>query len=412
VSGVGVAAPEAAAPLSFAELLGLDVVRVTRADVLDAGRAFARPPWSDLSAESPDWRLRIGPGVLIGARKSARQMVREFEMAELGRHATAKAWALFLADDPEWRSSAPPFREVTGWSLKSRANMVKTLALLDWSPLTDSGRATAMVTLTYPADWTTVAPSGKTVKRHVKAFVRRFSRAWGEPIVAAWKLEFQLRGAPHIHILMAPPHGVAGQAHARPAAGDGLPFNRWLSVVWADIVNHPDAVEYMKHLGAGTNVDYAEGLRYRDPKRLSVYFGKHGAARSKEYQNIVPAPWRAPGRGPGRFWGYWGLKRAAADVELGRDDYYLAMRILRRYSSHVQVWDRERGRMVWTRAMQPAKQRWKDVDRETGEVIWRKRRRRRRARRFDHDVGFVLVNNGASVARQLARALEVCGVRK
>src|SRR5207249_5060118 len=59
---------------------------------------------------------------------------------------------------------------------------------------------------------------------------------------------------------------------------------------------------------AGTGVDYAEAHKCSDPKRLAVYFGKHGQYRSKEYQHNVPEAWQAPGKGPGRFWGYWGLK--------------------------------------------------------------------------------------------------------
>ena len=55
-------------------------------------------------------------------------------------------------------------------------------------------RLPAMLTLTYPGDWLTVAPDGETVKRHFTALAKRYERTWGEPLVCIWKLEFQDRG--------------------------------------------------------------------------------------------------------------------------------------------------------------------------------------------------------------------------
>jgi hypothetical protein len=317
----------------------------------------------------------------------------------------------WLAADPDWLLKAMPGREVTSWSGKSRANMVRTFSSLDWSPvhdLAEAGRVAAMATLTYPGSWEVVAPDGKAVKRHMRALRRRYRRAWGESVIGMWKLEFQRRGAPHVHIFMVPPHGRAGGR----AAGAGLAFRYWLSVVWADIVDHPDPLEYQKHLAAGTAVDYAEALKCTDPKRLAVYFSKHGQYRDKEYQHNVPELWQAPGAGPGRFWGYWGVKPLVAAVELSGSDYVLAARIMRRYASRVRVWDELAGSWKYVRAMTPAKPR-KDVDHATGEVVWRKRRRRMRVRRFaESGSGFLVVNDGPALAHQLARALQVCGGRQ
>jgi hypothetical protein len=251
-----------------------------------------------------------------------------------------------------------------------------------------------------------VAPDGKTVKQQVRVWKERYRRAWGESVMGAWKLEFQHRGAPHVHIFMVPPHG---RARGR-GVGAGLAFRYWLSVVWADVVSHPDPVEYQKHLAAGTGVDYVEALKCTDPKRLAAYFGKHGQWRSKEYQHIVPELWQAPGKGPGRFWGYWGVKPLVAEVEQSGADYQLAARILRRYAARVRVWDKPSGKWIYTRAMTPTKPMRRDVDVVTGEVVWRRRRRRVRARRFSQNgSGFLLVNDAPALARQLARAIEVCG---
>lgn len=378
-----------------------------RGSVLAAAQSFGENAWSSRAEESPLARLKITPGVLVLTRTSVRQIVRAEQLARLSRDAMANAAGLFLAEDENWRRKDLPPRSVAAWSGKSRANMVKTFASLDWSPITglaDQGRLPAMVTLTYPSDWETVAPDGRTLKQHVRVWLLRYKRAWGESVAGAWKLEFQGRGAPHVHIFMAPPHG---RARGR-GVGAGLVFRHWLSAVWADVVNHPDAVEYMKHLSAGTAVDYAEALKCEDPKRLAIYFGKHGQYRTKEYQHIVPEPWQAPGKGPGRFWGYWGMKPLVQPVNMRPGDYKMAARILRRYSERTRVWDKSAGQWQWTRTMASVKGKRKDVDLDTGEVIWRKHRRRMRVRRFASGSGFLLANDAPGLAVQLARALEVC----
>jgi hypothetical protein len=129
---------------------------------------------------------------------------------------------------------------ITEWSRRSRAQLVARLSDLDYTHLygryrscTDcgagysfelercptcrstehtlldrSGRLPAMLTLTYPGDWVTVAPDGETVKRHLAALGKRYRRAWGEPLVAVWKLEFQRRGRPSLSPVHHPADGV------------------------------------------------------------------------------------------------------------------------------------------------------------------------------------------------------------
>ena len=92
----------------------------------------------------------------------------------------------------------------------------------------------------------------------------------------AWAVEgeFQGRDAPHFHLLMTPPHGKSST---------GLHFRQWVSQAWAEVVGHPDSEQFRKHVGAGTKVNYAEGLRCRDSKRVAIYFTKHGQFKAKEY---------------------------------------------------------------------------------------------------------------------------------
>ena len=397
-----------------------------REDVVSAARAFGETPWTSLDEESSLPRLKVSFGSVSLTRTSVAQEVRAGELAHMRQVAKVNIAGHFLAEDLDWQWKQVPGREITEWSYKSRLNMVRTLASLDWTSLLDQqrqGRAPAYVTLTYPGggpgEWLVTAPDGKTVKRHLRAFQLRYRRAWAERIVSPWKFEFQEREAPHVHLLMCPPHG---RARGR-GVGAGLSFKHWLSAVWADIVNDPDPVRYMNHLAAGTQVDYKKGLECTDPKRVAIYFGKHAQFRDKEYQHIVPEAWREPGRGPGRFWGYWGLEPLVVSAELTGDDYVLAARILRRYAERVQVWscklagqlcDARKGhkptcQRVWVRAMQPVKRLRKDVDYLTGEVVWRKHRRRARVRRFaQRGSGFLITNDGPALAHQLARAIEVC----
>lgn len=218
---------------------------------------------------------------------------------------------------------------ITEWSRRSRTRLVRAIAELDFSKLM-AGDPCAMVTLTYARDWLSAAPNGKATKQHLRLFQLAWRRRWGSSLVGVWKLEFQRRGAPHVHILTVPPRSKH--------------FRAWLSQTWADIVDHQDPVDRARHLLAGTAVDYAEGARCRDPRRCAVYFLKHSSKTvdSKEYQHIVPEAWRELGQGPGRFWGYWGLRKSTVTLELDPADFVSVRRVLRR-------WGEANGRRVFRR---------------------------------------------------------------
>lgn len=384
----------------------------TPARLREAAALFdARPAWA--GEEGPRPRIVLAAGLLRVTAPDLARRERTQERAEIARQKTVDQLAGYL-DRGEEVPEQEPTREITEWSRKSRANMVAALCELDYRPLlADPSRLPAMVTLTYPGDWLTVAPDGKTAKRHLQALRKRFVKAWGRDLHAVWKLEFQARGAPHFHLLMVPPHGRARTpgARARKAAwvGAGHPFRLWLSEVWADIVNHPDPEERARNLRAGTGVDFAEGLRASDPKRVAVYFTKHGAFSAKEYQNRVPEEWQAPGRGPGRFWGYWGLRRRTVAVEVTPEQATWAGRIVRRWA-RAQGTTRE---VVVTRTKGGAiRSEFAEVEGLAGATTVEcrqttRRRVRRRVRRLRNGRGFVSVNDGAAFAGQLAHALDL-----
>jgi hypothetical protein len=278
--------------------------------------------------------------------------------------------------------------------------MCRTFAELDYSPLVGSGRVPAMVTLTYPGDWEVVAPDGASVKRHMVLWRKRFQREYGEAARYIWKLEFQRRGAPHIHLWMAPPMSPGRT---------GRSFSQWLSETWAQIVNHPDAEQKARHRLAGTAIDVRNGLKACDPKRLAIYFSKHSSPNlggDKEYQHIVPELWRQPGRGPGRFWGVYGLRKAISVVDLTQDAYLAARRIVRRWSRNQAIYGDEPSRFP-TRVVPRATVRTvRRFDLQKGVA---KCRRLRRRRLLCHQGGlaggYALVNDGPAFAAQLAMAL-------
>jgi hypothetical protein len=389
---------------------------------LTALKFDARPAWK--GEEGPRHRLVLSAGSFRVTAPDLARRERTAERAVKARKNTADQVASHLVSDeheaeifercPNCPTDPEPSREVTEFSAKSRANMVSALCELDYRPLlNDATRVPAMVTLTYPADWFTVAPDGRAAKRHLQMFRKRYAKAWGVDLHAVWKLEFQDRGAPHFHLLMVPPHGRARtpQPKARKATwvGAGLTFKRWLSVVWADIVDHPDPREKEKHRGAGTNVNYSEGLRASDPKRVAVYFTKHGSFRAKEYQHRVPEPWQAPGKGPGRFWGYWMLKRTTAAVEVTPEQATQAARVARRWA---RAQDTTREVLVRRTKGGAIRSEFAEVEGLAGAdtVAARSSRRRsvrRRVVRLKNGRGFVSVNDGPAFAEQLAQALDV-----
>ncbi len=376
----------------------------------------ARPRWD--GSEPLRCVLELGPGVL-GMRVVSRARLERTSEREATRHG---GW--LLGDDgvPYWPAGSS--RRVTCWSARSRSRLVRRLSELDYAPLwaQGSGRL-VMVTLTYPGDWQAMAASGKAAKQHLRTLVERWQRAWGYRPALVWKLEVQRRGAPHLHLALAEPDGLA----------DGLAFRVWLSHAWSEIVAASDPrgrswsqvpagaglrwvpgprvhrgcqvegvsclacraqLQQRRHLLAGTGVDRAEGERMRDPKRLAVYFCKHsapGMRGSKEYQHQVPEFWLI-GDGPGRFWGHQGLDVAVQRVDVDPVHAVTARRLLRR-------WSRAQGRS------RPVEVERADV--ASGQV--RRRGVRRRAFSFTRgrlQGGWVLANDGVVLAGALARWLD------
>ncbi|WP_239591513.1 rolling circle replication-associated protein [Mycolicibacterium tusciae] len=419
--------------ISTGELRAIDALglRFPSPEMVTAAAALFEPaaPWAygpgrrGVEPESGQFRITIGPGVVrlgwtnpVRVEKTAERAVghhqRDVNDAkshvrnDLERDAghDDQAVVSLTRRSPTENDHGPTGGVITEWSRKSRSAMCRTFAELDYTPLVESGRVPAMVTLTYPGDWEVVAPDGASVKRHMVLWRKRFKREYGEPARYIWKLEFQRRGAPHIHLWMAPPISPGRS---------GRGFAHWLSETWAQIVDHPDAEQKSRHRLAGTAIDVRNGLKACDPKRLAIYFTKHSSPNmhgEKEYQHIVPELWRQPGRGPGRFWGVYGLKRAIAAVELTQDAYFAARRIVRRWSRSQAVYGDSASRFPTTVVPRTATVLVPRVDCETGVVTYRRVRRRRPiCNQGGLAGGYALVNDGPAFASCLATSTTARG---
>ena len=405
-----------------------ELVAVAAAGLWDAGyerRLLARRPVAGLGTpEGPRYFVTVAPGALRFRRadpaRYQRRLEREYvkrgqlvalSVAWLGYEAERAAVRALIAGGLLLPGDALPARldplaehpsrqRITEWSAKSRANMVWRMLTLDYSPLYAEGRRPAMCTLTMPDGWEAIAPTGAAFKVLFRAWRKRYARAWGEELRCVWKLEFQRRGAPHLHMLTAPPTGLSRC---------GRTWRDWYSQSWADVLGlvegHParDDVVWF-HSRPQTCANYAEGLRCSDPRRVAVYFTKHGLLRDKEYQHAVPVAWQEEGAGPGRFWGTPGLEPVEKSAELEAGDVVRLARLARRY-------DRANSPITRDHAGTPrggvrVVDVWRTkVNRRTGEVTLTRRTVRRRVRRLRATYGFLAVNDGPAVADVLSRAL-------
>ncbi|MFE3560561.1 hypothetical protein ACFXKW_37795 [Streptomyces sp. NPDC059193] len=429
-------------------------------DMLDlaAGSLVALPEWR--GQEGIRRRITLGPGCITVSRTDLARAARTEERAEARRHMDAEEEARYLvANDGEFRELGEPTRVITGWSRRSRARLFHATGEIDYTPMIVGGVAPVMTTLTYADRWLVVAPTGAAAKKHLDTYWKRYERAWACKFCGLWKEEFQRRGAVHFHLWHPRPDGLAGAIRLmeheakvarweaggkvgrkpgyRRAVGDGLPYEDWARETWADIVAHPDPRDRAKHLLHGAQVSEVEEGHVNTPARLAAYFAKHGAFMAKDYQNKVPAAWREPGKGPGRFWGYKALTRTVRTVDVSPTDADRAARLLRRLASRERYWDptyvNAEGQIVgtyrWKKAVREV--RVKRTNRQQGgaggrmlrshnaEVIGlagaqyleplgaHYRKAMRPVSRFGSGSGFLCLDDAPTVLVNIARALDI-----
>jgi hypothetical protein len=142
-----------------------------------------------------------------------------------------------------------------------------------------------MITLTYPKEFPT---DGRRVKANLNAFLAALERHQGRRPSYLWFLEFQIRGAPHYHILLDVPMPT------RPV--DIKNFRNWVAETWYRVVDSGDH----KHREAGTRT---ERIRKRDgAARYAVKYSM------KMKQKACPPDYRDVGR-------FWGCSRDVVPTE-------------------------------------------------------------------------------------------------
>ena len=128
----------------------------------------------------------------------------------------------------------------------------------------------SMITLTYPLLY---PGDGREVKKHLNKMLTRLRQRYTD-FEYLWFLEFQKRGAPHVHILASPRSDRKSRL--------------WLSQAWYKIVGSSD----VKHLKAGTQ--FVDVRRIDGAKRYAVKYAM------KMRQKRVPSQVS----NVGRFWGH------------------------------------------------------------------------------------------------------------
>lgn len=199
---------------------------------------------------------------------------------------------------PDDERPGGPRGKVNRFSAGSRRRlMIKLNSLNRTKPL----RAT-LITLTYPGEFSRDA---RQWKRDLDTLNKRLTRKWGGfPIF--WKLEFQKRGAPDIHLLAYDPQMRL----------TSYLFREWLSHAWYRVVGSGDE----RHLRAGTRTELP-----RHARALESYCTKY-----------VGKPVEGTGH-VGRYWGVWHgslLPVQLGIVSLSLLEHLRAARTLRRLLHH------------------------------------------------------------------------------
>lgn len=159
---------------------------------------------------------------------------------------------------------APPERQkgdIRGFSLSSQRRMRRKLSELrrDADGL--------FLTLTYHES----DPSGEDVKKHLHAITEAMRRRWsGLRWAMCWRLEWQKRGVPHLHLLIW---------------GISFEHKEWFKRTWHRITDETSG----EHADVGAWVE-----RMPDGRKLQVYVSKYMAKNA----DSTPDGWH------GRLWGF------------------------------------------------------------------------------------------------------------
>lgn len=176
---------------------------------------------------------------------------------------------------------------IDGFSLDSRRRLRLKLMGVDWSSVD-----LLWVTLTYHKEW---GVEFNDWKDDLENYIKRLKSSWAGYVGLFWRLEFQSRGAPHFHILLAFRPGICPTESA---------FVAWSGLAWAGVIGGADDCHLVKHGSRVVSVSRAKGLGI-----LLGYLVKEMGKTKQASRNS--------GTGTGRMWGVRGAipMTSIADVE-------------------------------------------------------------------------------------------------
>lgn len=235
-------------------------------------------------------------------------------------------------------------RVSTTWSKRSQRRMRWEFGALPWELL---GPRPAMVTLTYPGEWERWVPDARALVRHREALKERWRRQFGAP-VGVWVVEFQKRGAPHLHMYLGLPDAMSAEeyrglqrrtfdrqrlqreigpfeARRQMRAPSGA-FATWLRTAWWEIVGSQSKAHH------GRGVD------------LAVWFWTERAEQGADRARVAEYLWRESGKwaqkqapedfGSLKFYGRWGgslgFRPVVSEQQMEEQTGYELRRVMRR----------------------------------------------------------------------------------
>jgi hypothetical protein len=171
----------------------------------------------------------------------------------------------------------------SGFSAASRRRLMQRMCMWNLEDVHLS-----FVTLTYPGEYSS---DWQTWKRDLDVFLRWLKRNMAEAIGCIWRVEFQKRGAPHFHLLLASSEktctceprkmmvkGREKYVHTKSCRVNGLRTlvgQKWAGVVRDGYLSSGGDAEaysghYERHLQAGTGIDVVVGR-----KQMMAYVSKY-----------------------------------------------------------------------------------------------------------------------------------------
>lgn len=229
--------------------------------------------------------------------------------------------------------------KITTFSRKSRKRMLEKTARLSLDTYVKN-MPILFVTLTYGQDW----PHPSEAKTHMRNLWKRIVREYSTA-AAIWRLEFQKRGAPHLHLLIF-----------------NVPFisKDVLKQIWSEIIEY----QYWDYSAETPRAPFTRIEALRSGKKAMAYVSKYVAKNEDEaVHGFNYVPYLTAGVTVGRVWGVLGSKFLpwgeiiTGTVELPRDDMLHVLwqfrRLMAKRWQHAAKSGRHRGASLFVDHVQP-----------------------------------------------------------